>query len=254
MSSDLATEIERAAGRTRFAIAASDPLYQDRLEHLGYLRIGEARFATAWFADSPSVERYHERFAASIEEMVLQSARLVEVPWEEALLMFLRRAEHANLTWWLYGSAALAVRGIEISPGDIDVNVNDSDLAGEIFDDLLITPAWEPEGWVAKWAGRMFCHAIIEWISEPHRGLDDGAAPHEQGPRVADSIESVDWRGYRVPVPPLSAQLAACERRGLAERVALIRAAIRRGNSGAGYTSVSERVSPNSDAPSPCEP
>lgn len=222
----LTTQIERAAERARFVTTASSPLYQDRLQHLGYLAIGGRSFATAWFADSPDVPRYYERFAASIEEMVLQSARLVEVPWEDALMTFLRRLEGSGLSWWLYGSAALAVRGIEIAPGDIDINVSDADLAGELFDDLLITPVLELEGWVAKRIGRAFSHAIIEWLSEPHPEMDDHTSPHEQGPHVADGVETIEWRGYPVRVPPLSAQLATCERRGLTDRVELIRAAM----------------------------
>jgi hypothetical protein len=225
---NLSTEIERVAERARFVISASDPLYQDRLEHLGYLGIGDDRFATASFPESPSVRRYHERFAASIEPMVLQSARLVPIPWEEALLEFLRRVEGSDLSWWLYGSAALAVRGIEITPGDIDINVSDADLAAEVFDDLLITPVLELEGWIAKRTCRAFYRAIIEWLSEPRTEMDDPANLHEQGPHVADQVETVEWRGYRVRVPPLSAQLATCERRGLTDRVELIRAATRR--------------------------
>jgi hypothetical protein len=222
----MATEIERVADRARFVISAADPLYQDRLEHLGYLGIGADRFATLWFADSASVPRYHERFAASIEQMVLQSARLVSVPWDEALLEFLRRAEGSDLNWWLYGSAALAVRGIEITPGDIDINVSDAFLAGALFDDLLITPVLELDAWVARRIGRAFSGAIIEWLSKPHAELDDPVTPHEQGPHVADRLETVEWRRYRVHVPPLSVQLATCERRGLADRIESIRAAM----------------------------
>lgn len=153
MTQDLTTQIERIGESARFVILAADPLYRDRLEHLGYLGIGNNRFATAWFRNSPSVPRYYERFAASIEQMVLQSARLVAVPWEDALLEFLGRADGSGLHWWLYGSAALAVRGIAITPGDIDLNVDSADLAGHIFDDLLITPVLDMEGWVAKRVG-----------------------------------------------------------------------------------------------------
>jgi len=37
-------------------------------------------------------------------------------------------------------AVALAVRGVAIEPGDIDVHVSDSSLAGLLFDDLLVTP------------------------------------------------------------------------------------------------------------------
>jgi hypothetical protein len=131
----LPAEIERRADRARFVVTTSDPLYQERLEHLGYPAIDGARFATVWFPWSPSVPAYHERFAASIEAMVLQSARLVPVPWEDALLALIMRLNATDIRWWLYGSAALAVRGFEVEPGDIDINVSDAKLAARICDD-----------------------------------------------------------------------------------------------------------------------
>jgi len=66
-------------------------------------------------------------------------------------------------------------------------------------------------GWVAKHTGRAFGHAIIEWLSEPHAEYDDPSAPHEQGPFIAEHLQTVQWRGHRVYVPPLRAQLRVCE-------------------------------------------
>lgn len=113
--------------------------------------------------------------------MVLQSARLVAVPWEAALLEFLQRVDGRDLTWWLYGSAALAVRGVEILPGDIDLSVSDAYLAGELCDDILVTPVEELDGWVARCVARAFCHATIEWLSEPDTGIDDPGDLRERG-------------------------------------------------------------------------
>jgi hypothetical protein len=224
----LPAEIERRADRARFVVTTSDPLYQERLEHLGYPAIDGARFATVWFPWSPSVPAYHERFAASIEAMVLQSARLVPVPWEDALLALIMRLNATDIRWWLYGSAALAVRGFEVEPGDIDINVSDAKLAARICDDLMVTPILEMEGWAARYTGRAFDKAIIEWLSEPHPELDDPAVPHEQGPYIANRLEPVEWRGHLVHVPPLDAQLRVCEARGLGTRADQIRARLGR--------------------------
>lgn len=73
--------------------------------------------------------------------------------------------------WWLYGSAASAVRGIDIAPGDIDVSVDDALLAGDIFDDLLVTPILSLDQWAARHFGRALEGAIIEWLAEPHAEL-----------------------------------------------------------------------------------
>jgi len=225
---ELVTAIEEDRDAVRFVVASAVPLAQDRLAHMGYLSVGNDHFATRWFTPSREVLRYYERFAASIEAMVLQSARAVRVPWEDALLEFLRRVERTELEWWLYGSGALAVRGLDVEPRDLDINVSDALEAGRAFDDLLITPVERMNKWVAKYTGRAFCHAIIEWLSEPLAEHDDVAAPHEQGPFIAGQLEEVHWRGHRVRVPPLLAQLRVSEQRGLTERAALIRSALGR--------------------------
>ena len=108
------------------------------------------------------------------------------VPWENALEAFLARAAGTPLRWWLYGSAARALRGEPADPGDIDVHVDEALLAGSIFDDLLVTPVERMEGWVAPWTGRAFDHAIIKWIADP--------------PFRPPALEVVRWRGYEVPV------------------------------------------------------
>jgi hypothetical protein len=225
---ELATQLERRRESARFVVAALNPLHQDRLEHLGYLGVGDDRFATRWFRFSPSVPRYYERFAGSIERMVMQSARLVRIPWQGALLEFLRRAEGSGLDWWLYGSAALAVRGIDVEPGDIDIRVSDADLLGKIFEDVAVTPVEHLEGWVAKRIGRAFYEAVIEWLSEPVRTNDDPADPLEYGSLICGRLETVRWRGHRILVPPLPVQLASCEKRGLTDRALLIRDAMAR--------------------------
>jgi hypothetical protein len=93
---------------------------------------------------------------------------------------------------------------------------------------VLVTPVERMDGWVANYVGRAFCHAVIEWLSEPRADLDDPAAPSEQGAFIEPHLETVHWRGYAIRVPPLSVQLRACEQRGLTDRVALIQSAMRR--------------------------
>jgi hypothetical protein len=223
----LTTSVEERCGTVRFVVATADQQTRELLASMGYLPADEERSVTRWFARSPAVYRYYERFAASVEQMVLQKAGRVAVPWETGLLQFLRRVRGTRLSWWLYGSGALAVRGLPIQPRDIDVRVDDAAFAGHLCDDLLVTPVERLDGWVAKYVGRAFCHAIIEWLSEPHTELDDRAAPSEQGVFIEPHLEVVRWRGHDVRVPPLWAQLSVAEQRGLTDRAALIRSAIR---------------------------
>jgi hypothetical protein len=226
----LTTAIEQRPGAVRFAVSTTTALYQDHLRHMGYLQCGDDdRFATRWFPPSPDIRRRYEHFAASIEAMILQRAGLAPVPWEDALAEFLHRVEGSELQWWLYGSAALAVRGIAIEPRDLDLNVSDAPQAGHLLDDLLITPVERTTGWIANYTGRAFHHATIDLLAEPHEDHDDPSAPYEHGPHIASALEHVNWHGHTIAVPPLSAQLRVSEHRGLTDRTALIRAALEAG-------------------------
>ena len=134
---------------------------------------------------------------------------------------FLARVDGTDLDWWLYGSGALAVRGMDIVPGDLDFAVDDAHYAGRIFSDLLVEPVTGPLDWVAVWIGRAFHCALFEWSAQAAPTVD--SAPNEFGRWAADSLETVAWRGHEVYVPRLDIQLAVALQRGLTDRAAMIR-------------------------------
>lgn len=151
---ELTTSLETAGTDARFVVSCADPAARAELQHLGYAGVDESRFATPWFTQTAETEAMFRRFSAAIGPMVEQSAGRAHVPWERVLETFLDRAAGSGLDWWVYGSTALALRGLDVHPGDVDVNVDDAHLAGRLFDDLLVTPVLELEGWVASYAGR----------------------------------------------------------------------------------------------------
>lgn len=221
------TSLEVRAGRARYTVRTGDPVYRERLEHMGYARTGAASFARVLTA-SGDVARVHANFARHLEEMPLQSARLRPVAWDRALTEFLGRVRGTNLDWFPYGSGALAVRGIEAGPGDLGLWTGDARRAGEILADPLVEPVTEMTGWIASSGGRAFHGCVLEWIAGVGRSVDE-PEPHEQGPAAYARREVVRWRGHDVMVVPLDLQLGVAERRGLRERAALIRRALENG-------------------------
>ncbi len=220
---DLRAELRLVGDVAEFVVATEQPVYQDRIVHMGWVSAGNGLFVRR-LAAVADVDRIFDNFARHLEEMVLQSARLRPVPWQHALEEFLVRVDGSDLNWWLYGSGALAVRGIDVDPGDLDFVVDDAELAGSIFSDLLVEPVTRLDGWVAEWGGRAFDGALFEWIADAH---PSGAAqPHEQEPAAAAHLETIRWRGYPVRVPVLAFQLAVAMERGRHDRAALIRAAM----------------------------
>jgi hypothetical protein len=60
----------------------------------------------------------------------LQHAGLRPVRWELALKEFLARLEDAEVKRWLLGSGALAVRGLDVAPRDLDFAVSVAGAVG----------------------------------------------------------------------------------------------------------------------------
>ncbi|WP_433178538.1 hypothetical protein [Actinoallomurus sp. CA-150999] len=216
---------EPAGDRVEFMVRTDVPIYQARLPKMGWRPADEPGLFTRRLDDAPDVEAIFERFTRHIETMIRQSARLEPADWETGLAELADRAEGSDLRWWLYGSGALAVRGLDIEPGDLDVHVNDAGLAGRLMADLLVEPVTRMHGWVADAGGRAYTGILIEWLAGAcPTGTDP---PHEQEEAAADHLELIPWRGRRIRVPSLKIQLAVAERRGLADRAALIRQAMR---------------------------
>jgi hypothetical protein len=165
---DLATTLRVIEGAAHFMVTTQDPICQERIVHMGWQPEGDNVYVRKLSA-SIDITRIHENFRRHLKEMVLQSARLRPVPWDAALEEFLARVEGTSLYWWLYGSAALAVRGLDIAPRDLDFAVDDAHHAGRIFNDLLVEPVTGPLDWVAQWIGRAFHGALFEWSAQAAR-------------------------------------------------------------------------------------
>src|SRR5258708_33315241 len=100
--------------------------------------------------------------------MILQRAGIQRVPWESALQALLQRLEGQHIHWWLIGSCALAARGLDVVPGDLDLVTDEagSHRLAELLFDQLVGPVDDAGGWISHWFGRAFLHGRIEWVGE----------------------------------------------------------------------------------------
>jgi hypothetical protein len=213
----LTTSLDLVAHHALFLVHTDVPLYRERIVKMGWRPTESSGSFVRKLDTCDDIEAIHARFAANLEELVLQSARIRPVRWDIALSLMLDRLDRSDVTWWLYGSVALVLRGLDVEPSDVDFAVDDSARTGELFRDVLVEPVTRVDHWVAESIGRAFRGALFEWLSGP-RDLD---VPHEHGP--LDAIEEIRWRDWSVPVPPLHMQLAVAEARGQHDRVAAIR-------------------------------
>jgi hypothetical protein len=218
---ELSTSLELLDHGARFEVTTANPVYRQQLVQAGFQRASGDLFVR--YVDNPSgVREIHENFARHIEEILLQHAGIKPVPWGSALREFLRRVHGVELKWWLSGSAALAVRGIDVTPRDLDFAVTDSHALGRLLQDALVEPVTRMREWVAEWFGRAFLGALVEWVSDVRSPIvnDHGL---EQGAEAASRLERVPWEGHVIPVTPLDLQLVVAERRGQRDRAEKIR-------------------------------
>ncbi len=211
---------------TFFVVTDLDDAYRDAAHRLNFAPV-EDGVARSFPSISPHLDRIYETFAQRADDLFAQRAGVRPVPWKHALESVIRRVEGQSIDWWLVGSAALAVRGLAISPGDVDLAVDDAGARrlGEVLLDDLIEPVVPVEGWVCDWFGRAFPGALVEWVGGVNERADQPMTS-DFGPIAARRRETVNWRGHRLHVPPLDLQLVVSETRGRTEQAALIRGAL----------------------------
>jgi hypothetical protein len=214
-----------AAGTTWFAISGVAAELAGPAERLlmGYQRHGD-EWRRGYPADTGGLDICWRNFCNCAEPMLRQAARLEPVGWRETLRELCRRTGELRSEWWLAGSAALAIRGATIEPGDVDLVCSDECAValGTVFADALIEPVIQDDsGWISDYWGRAFLAARLEWIGAP-KATVDSPAPCDFGPIAASRLETVIWEDWSIRVPALELQRAVSERRGLTERVTII--------------------------------
>jgi hypothetical protein len=199
-----------------------DPRYRVALGELLFHEEDDGRHVKR-FPKGSLTDAIFDRFRSHVEPLLRQTARLERAPWEDALAETARRLDHARIDWWLTGSAALAVRGVDIAPRDLDLVVSDAGAraTAEVFADVLIEPPVATEDWFCRWFGRAFVGARVEWVGGVTSAADE-PVPTDFGLIAARSLESVRWNELILSVPPLHLQREVSFRRGLLDRVQAI--------------------------------
>jgi hypothetical protein len=206
-----------------FVVRTADPEFREVLSELAYAASGD-EFTRCFPAASVDVDRIFRRFGERIEELLEQTARRRPVPWEQALTEVAVRLDRADVDWFLSGSTALAARGIDVAPRDVDVVVDDHSATVEALGDVLIEPPSRDREhrWVAERFGRAYLGARVEWVAGAYPEVDDGGSPNEIGPAAASRLERIEWNGRPLLLTPLDIQLAVSAYRGLGDRVEAI--------------------------------
>lgn len=222
------------ADRVWFAMSELAPTVTGAVERLGYRGFGDW-WGREYPADSAHLDRAWRTFRAQGERMVRQAAGQEPVPWREALRALCTRTAGSGVRWWLVGIAALAVRGVDVRPGDLDVvcSAEDAHRLGDLLADELIEPVAatlnEEGDWIGERWGRAFVGARVEWLGGVYPAVDRPLVS-DFGPVALSRSERVEWEDWPVWVPPVAMQRAVSVRRGLHSRVAAIDAFTSKGS------------------------
>ncbi len=157
--------------------------------------------------------------ASHLPTMVAQHLRAAEVPWAASLSRLATRVADSGIEWMLIGTAALAIRGVAVAPGDVDIVTDErgAEMLADLYRPELVFPVmnWPGMGLF----GRAFDGTRIEWLG------NEAFLSGRVG--VWRPTEMAEWEGHEIRVPSLEAQLAVEEGRGRAAYVTAIRDADR---------------------------
>lgn len=181
-------------------------------------------YIKAFPKDAPYIEVAAENFVHYAEKIFDESRAEDPSLWQKALTYFIDRMKGQGVEWFLTGSCALAVRGIDVRPGDVDIvfpHVSDLPLVRYIFVADTVQPFVECGGWVAKAYGSAFAGFVLGMAFETAECLDL-PEPIDSGPYAASHLEEITWNGRSIKVAPMELALNINKRRGRNERVRLI--------------------------------
>lgn len=154
--------------------------------------------------------------------------------WAAALAVVAERLNAAGIEWMLLGSAATALRGVAIVPGDIDIALRTAeDVARAAF--VLPTPeVSESADWVSTtdrpalvfrdngetWTfGRWFVDGVKVELANIDAPSVATLMLETRSPVVWPERERLTCRGHRIPTVPVEVQLATMVARGQVERI-----------------------------------
>jgi hypothetical protein len=197
-----------------------DPGQQTALAALGFGPDLVRRYppGTRYFDQAVTNLRQH------LGEMVRQSIMPGTAPgWAGPFEDLLRRAGQARVPVAVVGSAALAARGVDVRPGDIDVITTEEgvDALADSYQENLVMPVATVPGF-GKWS-RAFTGGIrVEWLANPARPQEGPWPLAASAWSIASPFEEISWQNQVLRVPPLEIQRQIEVHRGRLDRVAAI--------------------------------
>lgn len=137
-----------------------------------------------------------DNFTKYGETAVKQQLKILAAPWEKALDSFIAEIKKPGVDWYIHGSAAMALWGIDVEPKDVNIivpNYSDFDKVRDHFCKFAIRPIERCENWLMSGYGEIFMEAVIG-IAFHNKELE----PYDMG-----KLGKINYKGTEVYVSSL---------------------------------------------------
>jgi hypothetical protein len=176
----------------------------------------------------PPGTRYFDRAVVNLRQHLGEMVRQSITPgtpagWAGPLEDLLDRAGQARVPVAVVGSAALAARGVDVRPGDIDVitTMEGVDALADSYQESLVMSAATVPGF-GRFSRAFTGGMRVEWLGNPAR-VQEGPWPLAASAwSIASPFEEISWKNRILRVPPLEVQRRIEAHRGRPDRVAAI--------------------------------
>jgi hypothetical protein len=142
---------------------------------------------------------------------------------QRALQWTAEQLNQHGIRWWLTGSGALYARGLPVVPHDFDIMTfkDEIEKIQPLVQPYIVEPFHHVTDWVVKGFGVVDYGIRLDFAFEPEDWVD-GRGPADFGPYAQAHLETIDWQGYSIQVPPVELHIAPNQARGRHDRVQLI--------------------------------
>jgi len=160
----------------------------------------------SWHKNIEDKERIKSNFSRLGQSMFSGS-----FDWSSIMMTLAQIFLENNVEWYVFGSSCEMVRGINISPNDIDIIVHTKNFykVKELFPDNVVEPFVDNKGsWLVRYFGRLCIGgAIVDVVAD------------EKMNRENHHYDLLSWNGFSVYAEPFETRYALEKKRGRSERL-----------------------------------
>jgi hypothetical protein len=173
----------------------------------------------------PEIELIAKNYKKNIEKIINQRLRKEKTDWKTALKFIAEELKKTDIKWYVSGSCALALRGIEVEPKDLNLifeNKEDKEKIKNILGKYAIEPIAECKDWILELYGAAYIENCFIDIASGLKDDLNHPDPIDSSPYAIENLEEINWEGYNLKIPPIQLSLNINKKRKRLETVKLI--------------------------------